>query len=159
MANPTVLGEVASKTAALTTELNSLANNALVLSSVNGSSGVFANTNGAGLGGYLLGRLHLHLAALGGAAAANSAIDGWFLNAADGTNYESGSSSITPARAPDFSFPVIAQSAAQDVEIVVQLPIGSTFKILTRNNGTGQTLASSGNTVDFYATTLFLPAL
>lgn len=161
MSTPTVLGEVSSKIALLTSELNSLANTACQISSVNGSSGVFANTNGSGAGGYLLGRLHLHLAS--SSPAANSAIDGWFINAADGTNYESftaGTPGVVPARAPDFSVPLAAvSSAAQDVEVVVQLPISGTFKILVRNNGTGITLPSSGNTLDLYPTTFFLPSL
>lgn len=161
MSTPTVVGNVLAKIAMLTTELNSLANNALVISSVNGTSGVFSNISGDAVGkGYIYGRLHLHLAAFGSAPTANTAIDGWFLNAADGAGgYESGSASITPARIPDFTFPVIAQTAAQDVEQFVVMPIGATFKVLTRNNTTGQSLASSGNTIDWYPTTSLIPSL
>lgn len=160
MATPTILGTVASKIPLLSTELNSLANNAQVLSSVGGSSGVFANVStSSGGGGYILGRLHLHLASVGSAFTANSGVSIWFLNAADGSTYESGSSSITPARAPDVVMPVIAQTAAQDVEMVCPMPIGATFKVLAQNYGTGQTFASSGNTLDWYPTTDTIPSI
>lgn len=143
----------------VSTELNSLANNALVLSSVINTDGHFSNNAGdsAGNGAPLL-ILHLHLAALGGSATAGSVIDGWFLKS-DGTNYESGSASVTPARAPDFSFPLIAQSQAQDVEIVVPAPIGTLIKTLTRNNGSGQTLAASGSYIEAYPLTVTVPTV
>jgi hypothetical protein len=43
-----------------------------------------------------------------GAFASGDHIDVYFLIAADGTNFEDGSSSITPARAPDLIIPVRA---------------------------------------------------
>lgn len=159
MSIPTVIGQVSSSQALMTTELNSLANNALVISSVNGTSGVFANVSGSGTGGYLYGRLVLFLSTFGSAPTANSAIDVWFLVSADGTNYESGSASITPARPPDYSFPVIAQTAAQYVNGIVPLPITANYKVLVRNNATGQSLAATLNTLTLYPTTDVIPSI
>lgn len=159
MSTPTLIGQVSAKTSLMTTELNSLANNALVISSVGGSSGVFSNVSGGALGGYPYGRFKLTLAILGGSPTANSGIDVWLLASDDGSTYESGSSSITPVRPPDFTFPIIVQTAAQIVVIVAPIPICGTFKVLVRNNGTGQSLASSGNIIDVYPQTDTIPSI
>lgn len=159
MSTPTIIDQVSAKTTLMTTEANSLANNALVISSVGGSSGAFSNVSGGALGGYPYGRFKLTLATLGGAATANSGIDVWMLAADDATNYETGSSSVAPARPPDFTFPLIAQSAAQIVVIVAPIPIVGAFKVLIRNNASGQSLASSGNIVDVYPQTDTIPTI
>jgi hypothetical protein len=148
---------VAAKIACLTTELNSLASGSTVISSVNGSSGVFTNVPGDGKGeGAPYVRLKYHQAALGGNASVNTVCDGWFLCAADGSTYETNpGSNNPPSRPPDFSFAQLnpAQAGAIDVEQVVPAPITANFKVLFRNNTIGQSLAASGNTLDFYYTT------
>jgi hypothetical protein len=69
-----------------------------------------------------------------GAFATGDRFDGYFLFAADGTNFEDGSSSITPARAADFIIPVRAvTNTSQRVTIRnVILPPG-TFNTLLIN--------------------------
>lgn len=131
----------------LTTELNSLANNTNVVSSVGGTSGVFANTQGTtSFDGYVEGKVELNLGAPSTTVTANTDVQLWFLLAVDGTNYEDGGASVTPARLPDLVIPLRAVSTAQRVARRCLIPVGS-FKVLLRNNGTGVTLAASGNTV------------
>lgn len=137
----------------LSTELNSLANNSSVISSVINSNGVFDNTAGTGSSsttgdGYERGYLTLHLAALAGSPAGNTSIDIYLIKSLDGgTTYEDGSSSILPTARPDVQFSLDASRAtAQTLTRLVFLP-ACKFKILARNNGTAQTLASSANTV------------
>lgn len=125
----------------LTTELNSLANNASVISSVAGASGVITLTST----GYIQALCEL-LVTFGVAPTANTTINVWFLTAPDGTNFEDGSSSVTPQRNPDVFFPVRAVTTAQRIAKPCKLPVG-TFKVLLQNNGTGQAMAASGNTV------------
>jgi len=159
--------------ALVSTELNGLANNAQVLSSVINGNGSFSNTasdggNYSGAGGVSGAgapdvRLHLHLAPNGQALAVNSSIDGWFLCAADGATYESGSAAITPPRAPDFQFPVGGYnltSLALDLEILaVGFPICGSIKTLIRNNGLGFALAPSGNYIKGYPQYPTLPSI
>lgn len=133
----------------LSTELNSLAAGALNVSSatINNSQG---QTN---LDGYTRALVECNLAAPSAAFAANSTLDIWFLKQVN-SQQEDGSSSVTPARPPDFSFPMQATANAQHVALDVRLPPG-TMAILARNNqasGT-QALASSGNTVTLQAYT------
>ena len=125
----------------LTTELNSLANNALVVSSVAGASGVITLTST----GYPMALCEL-VVTYGTAPTANSTVQIWFLTDADGTNFEDGSSSITPTRNPDVIFALRAVTTAQRVSKMCKLP-PTTFKVLAYNNGTGQSMAASGNTV------------
>ena len=163
MSTPTLKQSVYTKVAALTTELNSLASGSTVISSVNGSSGVFTNITGDGKGeGSPWVRLKYHQAALGGNATVGTVCDGWFLTAADGSIYETNpGSSNPPSRPPDFYFSQLnpAASAALDVEMLVAAPITANFKILFRNNTIGQALASSGNTLDLYFTTNTFPSV
>lgn len=125
----------------MTSELNSLANNASVVSSVAGASGVITLTST----GYLQALCEL-LVTFGTNPTANSTINVWFLTASDGTNFEDGSSSVIPQRNPDVFFPMRAVTTAQRIAKLCKLPVG-TFKVLVQNNGTGQAMASSGNTV------------
>jgi hypothetical protein len=144
----TIENLTAAPTTVLSTELNSLANNTLVVSSVGGSSGIFDNTigNSGVSNGYLLGDVQM-VCSFGTTPTANTALLIWFLQTIDGTNYESGSASITPARAPDVVLPFIGQTASQIVTLHnVPLPAGK-FYVLAQNSGSGQSLASSGNTV------------
>jgi putative methionine-R-sulfoxide reductase with GAF domain len=127
----------------LTTELNSLANN------TNTAAGA-AVTNAVGqsnLDGYTRGKVELVLAAYTGTPTANTCVKVWFLKTIDGTNYEDGSASVTPARRPDVVIPVGAiASGPQRVTVECWMPVG-TFKPMARNDGTGITFAASGNTV------------
>ena len=120
----------------LTTELNSLANNASVLS----SAITITST------GFLLAEFELFINGMGGTPTANTAFDLWLLRRPDGTNYEDGGVSVTPTRSPDLWFPIRAVSTAQRIVRVCELPPGL-FIALIRNNGTGQALSASANTL------------
>ena len=120
----------------MTTELNSLANNASVASSV-----ITVTSTG-----YLLAEFELYVAGMGGTPTANTAFDLWLLRRPDGTNYEDGGVSVTPTRGPDVWFPIRAVSTAQRIVRVCELPPGL-WTALVRNNGTGQALAASANTM------------
>lgn len=124
-------------TSVLTTELNSLANNTNVLGSAIALS--------TGEPGYRFCEVEL-VVTYGSAPTANTACCVWFLREIDGTNYEDGGSSVTPTRPPDVVFSLRAVTTAQRVIAVADLPPG-TFKALLRNDGTGQAMASSGNTL------------
>lgn len=120
----------------LDTALNSMANNALVLS----GEITLTSLN------YLEAEIELYIAGMGGTPTANTAFVLWILRALDGTNYEDGGTSVTPARLPDAFFTVRAVSTAQRLRARVKLPPGA-MKFLLKNDGTGQALASSGNTL------------
>ena len=123
----------------ITTGLNSLANNAQVL------SGAYDNTQGGAGDGAVLAEFELFIASMGGAATANTALTLWAVQSLDGTNYEDGDASTTPAKLPLCVFPVRAVSTAQRItRVSIPLPPGLS-KYLLRNDGTGQALASSGN--------------
>lgn len=121
-----------------TTELNSLANNALVLSSAIS----FTET--------LYPLLEVEFvtgAAFGTSPSANTGMTGWLLREVDGTNYEDGGTSLTPPRLPEFTIPLENQnSTAQRIVRQCQNSPGAP-KVLLKNDGTGQSLPSSGNTL------------
>jgi hypothetical protein len=119
----------------LTTELNSMANNALVLSSAVSLSET----------GYLECDVEVYCT-FGVAPTSNTGFSIWFLKVIDGTNYEDGGTSVTPGRAPDIVIPVRAVTTAQRIINFGFLPPGN-FKVLIKNDATGQALASSGNTL------------
>lgn len=127
-------------TSLMTTELNSLANNALAA-----ASGSFSNVVGGAGDGAPLAYVEL-VVTFGTAPAANAGVSLWLLARPDGTNFEDGSSSVTPARAPDVVFPLRAVTTAQRVARLVQLPPG-VLSPLIKNDGTGQAFASSSNTL------------
>ena len=135
---PTVKNVAGTITTVLSTGLNSLANNSNVLSG--------AITLSTGEPGYRFGEWELYIASSAAAMTANTAFVGWIIQALDGTNDEDGGTSVTPARTPDLIFPVRAVSTAQRITWQSELPTGS-FKVLLRNDGTNQTIASSGNTL------------
>ena len=135
---PTVKNVAGTITTVLSTALNSLANNSNVLSS--------AITLTTGEPGYRFGEWELYIASSAAAMTANTAFVGWIIQALDGTNDEDGGTSVTPARTPDLIFPVRAVSTAQRITWQSDLPTGS-FKVLLRNDGTGQAIASSANTL------------
>lgn len=127
----------------LSTGLNSLANNARALS----AEITITDT------GYTDGELELYISGMGGTPTANTAFTVWLLRQIDGTNYGDGDSSTTPARNPDVFFPIRATSGAQRIIQPVTLPPGK-FKALIINDGTGQALASSSNTLKLKAFTV-----
>lgn len=127
----------------LSTELNSIANNNNAIK----SSSVTLTTES-----YVLAEVELRVQ-FGGTPTANTSISVWFLREIDGTNFEDGSGSITPARNPDVVMPVRATSNAQRIIKSCVLPPGS-FIPLIRNDGTGQSLAASGNTLKVRPVTL-----
>jgi hypothetical protein len=131
-----------SQTTLLSTGLNSLANNSLAISAA------FDNTIGAGGGdGYLLADFELVLGTVGSAYAANTGYSLWILQSQDGTNYEDGGTSTTPARPPDVVFPVQAITGAQRImRRAIEMAPGLA-KYLLKNDGTGQTMNASGNTL------------
>jgi hypothetical protein len=134
---PTVKDIRGTATTALSTGLNSLANNALVASS--------AITLSTGEPGYQRCEAEL-VVTYGAAPTANTACVVWLLREVDGTNYEDGSSTVTPSRNPDLVFPLRAVTTAQRIVVTGDLPPGS-FVALLRNDGTGQAMAASGNTL------------
>jgi hypothetical protein len=123
----------------MTTELNSLANNALAV-----ASSAFNNAVGGTGDGYTRAILEL-VVTFGVAPTANTGVTVWLLRQPDGTNYEDGSSSVTPTRA-GITLGVRAVTTAQRTTAVISLPPGN-FKALVLNNGTGQAFAASGNTL------------
>lgn len=135
---PTVKNIAGTITTVLSTSLNSLANNSNVLSG--------AITLSSGEPGYRFGEWELYIASSAAAMTANTAFVGWIIQALDGTNDEDGGTSVTPARSPDLIFAVRAVSTAQRINWISDMPTGS-FKVLLRNDGTNQTIASSGNTL------------
>ncbi len=128
-----------------TTALNSQANNALVACTV------FDNTIGQTGDGSLEGDFEL-IVTFGTNPTAGTGFSLWLLVANDGTNYEDGSSSITPARFPDITFPVRAVTTAQRINRRCTLPAGK-FTPLLKNDGTGQSIAASGNILNIRPTT------
>lgn len=133
-----VLGSIATLAS---TELNSLANTSLAA-----GSSPFNNIQGGGGGdGYTLCDLEL-VVSFGSAPTSGSAVSTWFLARPDGTNFEDGSSSVTPARLPDATFPLRAVTGAQRIVRRIMLPWGVSSPLI-KNDGTGVAFASSGNTL------------
>lgn len=128
---------------ALSTELNSLANNSLAIKA---SVLTLASAQ------YLLAEVEL-VVTFGVTPTANTGISVWFLREVDGTNYEDGSASITPARAPDVVLPIRAVTSAQRITVQCMIPPGSFYPLL-KNDGTGQAFAASGNTLKIRPITL-----
>jgi hypothetical protein len=119
----------------LTTELNAMANNALVLSSETSLSEI----------DYLECDVQISCT-FGTAPTASSGFSVWFLRKPDGSTYEDGGTSVTPSRAPDLVIPVRAVNTAQVIVVQAYSPPGN-FKVLIKNDGTGQALSASGHTL------------
>lgn len=140
MATSTRKWALGSQASLLTTELNSLANNALAIGSA------YNNTQGGGGGdGYVECDVEL-VVTYGTNPTANTACSLWLLSTQDGTNYEDGGTSTTPARLPNCTFPLLVTTSAQRIIRRIKMPPGS-WKPLLKNDGTGQAMASSGNTL------------
>lgn len=131
---------VGSQTLLLSSELNSLANNS------NALGAAFSNNVGGTGNGYTLCDLQL-VVTFGTAPSANTGLTLWLLGSQDGATFEDGSSSVTPARMPECVFPVRAVTTQQVIIRRILLPFGI-FKPLLQNTGTGQSLASTGNTLN-----------
>jgi hypothetical protein len=130
-------------------ELGGLTNNSIVVGATLNGNGVYNNTEGSGSSsttgdGYERGYVtFVPGGAFGGTPTANTSLDVYFLKSMDsGSTFEGGSSSLLPARRPDVVLPLnSASTAAADNKITVAcfLP-GCYFKILAKNNGSGQTI-------------------
>jgi len=76
-------------------------------------------------------------------ATAGGSVSLWFIKAIDGSNYESGSATVFPARAADVIIPV--RSTTDDSQVVTVGPVlwpQGLFKVLFQNN-TGQTTTNT----------------
>ena len=133
-------------TTLISTGLNSLANNGRA------ASASFDNTVGAAGDGYTLCDVEL-VVTYGVAPTANTGCSVWFCMSTDGTNFEDGSAAdLTPARLPDVVFPLRAVTTAQRITRRVALPWGKFIAMLV-NDGVGQSMAASGNSLKLRAAT------
>lgn len=125
-----------------TTELNALANAALIISSVGGSSGKFTN-NDTGQAKY--GEIFFFLGTVT-TMSAGANLTGWFLTSPDsGTTFES--LTVVPPRPPDFIVPLDATTGNKTYKAagLVKLP-ALQFKVLVQNNS-GQAFTATLNTL------------
>ncbi len=122
-------------TTVLSTGLNSLANNGAALSASLATSG------------YRWARFTF-TGTFASATTANTGVSLYAIQSTDGgTTWEDGGASVIPATAPIGVFGLRAVSGTQVRVIFVQIPAGPNLKFLAYNNGTGQAMASSGNTI------------
>lgn len=145
--NPGTNGFTSTPYNLLSSELNSLANNTIVTSSVGGTSGVFSQTN---TGNAMLGAIYF---VAGGAFTPTQGgyLLGWFSRSPDGgTNFEKSLAAVGLARSPDFIIPLqVTAYATSDIawcqDPEVRLPFESNKIILL--NASGVTLPASGNLI------------
>jgi hypothetical protein len=116
------------------TALNSMANNALVAGSAFSASD------------YLLAKFELYIASFSAAPTANTGFALWLLATLDGTNYADGSTSVTPADAPNCVFSLRAVSTVQRRYRRITIEPGTWIPLL-KNDGTGVSAAATGNTL------------
>ena len=135
----------------MTTEIESLASAAVIVSSVGGSSGVFTNSNTAQA---IWADLFFSVGSPGiptNTLAAGANIAGWFLTSPDsGTTFES--ATVAPPRPPDFIIPFPAATALAALSFfksagLVRIP-ALEFKVLIQNN-LGQNLGNGATAVPF----------
>jgi len=135
-------------TSALTlesTELNSLTNGSVAVSTVGGSSGIFTNSN---TGQAVRAEIFAALGTAGATCAAGANLAGWFLQSSDGgTTFEPTGSA--PARSPDFVIPLPATTLNATFKAPGPVVVPALkFKVLIQNNcGASGTLAASANTI------------
>lgn len=125
----------------LGTELNGLANNAFT--ALGGAiNNVYATAN---FQGFPYADVILNLAAYSGTPTAGSYLALWFIQAANGSNYDNSGSTISIA--PNVLIPLDAlASGPYQRTVQCKLPVGL-WKPMAQNVGSGITLAASGNTV------------
>lgn len=130
----------------MTTELESVTNGSVALSSVNGSSGVFTNAN---TDQAIWAELFYSAGNAGMTPTAGGNISGWFIQSLDGgTTFEA--SGAAPPRPPDFIIPLPAAAittALYKSAGMVRLP-ALNFKVLIQNNA-GVTTGAGGTTAPF----------
>jgi len=126
----------------LTTELNTLANNANKL-------GVAINFAASGSDRKIYMDVELYLGSVDLSAQTNPAIYIWLLPRTDGTNFEDGSDSVDPMRAPDKIVALREFSGVQRVFARFLLTTPDQGKLLIENK-TGAALAGTLNTVKYY---------
>lgn len=138
-------------------DLNSMPNNTGILSSVNGTAGVFTNIAGSGLEGATHCKLSLLLKAGAAAWTAGGCLKLWFLHNVN-SQYEYYTTSGGVPREPDAVFypqPISSDqylmgmtgnAEAGKRSPVVELPAG-TWKVFTMSVNLGQALAAASNTV------------
>jgi len=125
-------------TTALSSELDSLANDGLAISpAIDNSSDK-----------KLFVDIEVYLASVDLSSQPNPAIYVWLIARTDGTNFEDGGSGVEPARMPDAIIPLREVNGAQRVFARMLMATPDQFKILVQNK-TGAALASSGNTVKY----------
>ena len=139
--NPTKWSEYAATKAAIFTasELKNIATTAGAIT----ASGI-DNTEGHQ---YAYIELLIDLAT---AASAGGYVELWFIKAIDGSNYESGSATVFPARSPDVVIPV--RSTTDDSQVVTVGPVvwpQGLFKTVFRNS-TGQTTTNTDSLTQVY---------
>jgi hypothetical protein len=77
------------------------------------------------------------------AASAGGYVSIWWIMALDGSNYESGSATVFPARSPDVIIPVRSTTDDSQVVTVTRVPFPQgLFKVVFQNN-TGQTTTNT----------------
>jgi hypothetical protein len=131
----------ATATSVLTTELNSLANNAWTA-----ASAVIDNTIGGTGNGAMICTVEL-LAVFAASPTAGGAITGWFLKTVDNSNYETTpTASIGQQRLPDFVIPVVTGQTTTRTSVTMRCPPYK-FKVVVQNTATGQAMAASANTL------------
>src|SRR5271166_2369523 len=133
----------------MTTELESVTSGSVIVSSVNGSSGLFTNSNTAQA---IWAYLYYYPGNAGCTPTAGAALSGWFLESLDGgTTFEA--TTVALARPPDWIIPLPASAIGGANTIVyrtstlVRVP-ALEFKVLAQNNagatfGAGATTAPS----------------
>jgi len=125
----------------LSSELDGLANDSNKLGSA-------IDFTAAGADRKLYMDVEIYLNTVDLSAQTNPAIHIWLLARTDGTNFEDGSDTVTPARAPDKIVPLREVNDAQRVFARFLLTTPDQGKLLIKNK-TGAALASSGNTVKY----------
>lgn len=138
-------------------DLNSMANNTGILSSVNGTAGVFTNVAASGFDGAPWCKLSLLLKAGAAAWTAGGCLKLWFLHSVN-SQYEYYTTSGGVPREPDAVFYPEAITSDQYLmgmagdkpagqrSPIIHLPTG-TWKVFAMSVGLGQALAAAANTV------------
>jgi len=143
-------GLIASVLSLMTTEIESLTSTSVIVSSVNGSSGLFTNSN---TGQAIWGEIFYYPGNAGLTTGSGSPnLSGWFLTTPDGTAFES--SSAVPARNPNFIIQLPASTAigganntVYPASGLIRLP-ALKFYVLVQNNA-GATLGAGGTTAPY----------